>query len=78
MMQGFKRNQISRNTYKKFYIQKLKEINKKVTSEELAKYVNKSKRVASHYLLKLEKEKVIECDKSQEPYLYFITTSSVR
>ena len=78
MMMGFKRNQISRNSYKEFYIKKLKELNKKVTAQEFAKYIRKSKRVSNHYLLKLEKEKLIYCDKSSRPYLYFISTSSVR
>ena len=74
MMNGFKRNQISRGSYKKFYVNKLKELNKKVSSQEFAKYTGKSKRVTSHYLTKLEREKIISCDKSKEPYLYFIST----
>ena len=78
MMLGFKRNQISRGSYKKFYINKLKEANKKLTSQEFAKLINKSKRVANHYLLKLEKEKLVSCDRNHWPYLYFISTSSVR
>jgi len=78
MLSGFKRNQISRGSYKEFYINKLKEINKKVTSEELSKYLKKSKRVTNHYLLKLEKEKLIFCDRNIWPYRYFISTSSVR
>lgn len=77
MLKGFKRNQISRNSYKEFYINKLKEMNKKVTSEEFSKYLKKSKRVTNHYLLKLEKNKLINCDRNHWPYLYFITTSSV-
>ncbi len=78
MLKGFKRNQISRNSYKEFYINKLKEVNKKITSEELSRYIKKSKRVVNHYLLKLEKENLINCDRNHWPYLYFITTSSVR
>jgi len=78
MMQGFKRNQISRNSYKKFYMSKLKEINKKITAQELADYINKSKRVANHYLLKLKKDGLISSNKTTRPYLYFISTSSVR
>ena len=78
IMEGFKRNQISRGSYKEFYINKLKEINKKVTSKELAKYLNKGKRVINHYLLKLEKQGLIKCDRNNWPYLYFISTSSVR
>ncbi|MCX6751045.1 MAG: LAGLIDADG family homing endonuclease, partial [Candidatus Pacearchaeota archaeon] len=50
MMKGFNRNQISRGSYREFYINKLKEINKKITSEEFSKCINKSKRVANHYL----------------------------
>ena len=78
MLKGFKRNQIYRNSYKEFYMDKLKEVNKKITSEELSKYLKKSKRVINHYLLKLEKENLINCDRNNWPYLYFITTSSVR
>ncbi|MBR9706063.1 hypothetical protein GOV14_03450 [Candidatus Pacearchaeota archaeon] len=78
MMQGFKRNQISRGSYKEFYINKLKELNKKISAKEFAQYLNKSKRVANHYLLKLEKENLIKCDRNNWPYLYFISTSSVR
>lgn len=78
MMKGFKRNQISRGTYKDFYIKKLRELNRKVNAKEFAKYINKSKRVTNHYLLKLEKQKLIKCDRNNWPYLYFITTSSVR
>ena len=77
MMNGFKRNQISRNSYKEFYINKIKEFDK-VTAIELAKRLQKSKRVINHYLLKLEKEKLIQCDRKNWPYLYFISTSSVR
>ncbi len=78
MMEGFKRNQISRNSYRNFYINKLKELNKKITSRDFADYLNKSKRVVNHYLLKLEKQKLIFCDRNKWPYLYFISTSSVR
>ena len=78
MMGGFKRNQISRDSYKEFYINNLKKLNKKVTAKEFSEYINKSKRVSNHYLLKLEKEKLINCDRNNWPYLYFISTSSVR
>jgi len=78
MMQGFKRNQISRGSYKKFYMRKLKELNRKVTAKEFAEYLKKGKRVVNHYLFKLEKENLIKCDKNNWPYLYFITTASVR
>jgi len=74
MMEGFKRNQISRNSYKEFYTNKLKEINKKVNAKEFAEYLKKSKRVVNHYLSKLEKEKLIICDKNHWPYLYFTST----
>lgn len=74
IMKSFKRNQISRDSYKKFYVDKLKEVNKKITSKEFADYLNKSKRVINHYLLKLEKEKLISCDRTHWPYLYFIFT----
>lgn len=78
MLKGFKRNQISRNSYKEFYINKLKEISKKITSKEFAEYIGKSKRTADHYLSKLKREKKIFCDKTSWPHLYFISTSSVR
>ncbi len=74
MMKEFKRHQISRGTYREFYIKKLKEMNKKVTAEEIASFIGKGKRVVSHYLLKLERERLIECNKAKEPYLYFIIT----
>jgi len=75
---GFKRNQISRNSYKEFYVNKLKRINKKICAKEFADYLNKSKRVVNHYLLKLEKQGFVSCDRDKWPYLYFISTSSVR
>ncbi|MAH03166.1 hypothetical protein CMI39_00045 [Candidatus Pacearchaeota archaeon] len=78
MMKGFKRNQISRGTYQEFYIKKLEEINRKITSKEFAEYIGKSKRVVNHYLSKLEREGLISRDKGSWPYLYFISTSSVR
>lgn len=74
IMNGFKRNQISRGSYKKFYIRKLKNMGKGVTSKEFAMKLNKSERVVSHYLLKLKREGLIKCDKSVWPYLYFIST----
>lgn len=78
MMSSFKRNQISRGSYKEFYINKLRELNEEVTAQQFADYIKKSKRVVNHYLLKLEKEKMISCEKNSRPYLYFISTSSVR
>jgi len=78
IMKGFKRNQISRNSYRIFYVNKLKEIDRKITSKEFAEYLNKSKRVIDHYLSKLAKEKLVLKDKGSWPYLYFISTSSVR
>ena len=74
IMKGFKTKQISRDSYKKFYINKLKEINKKITTKEFADYLGKSKRVVDHYLLKLLKEKLVSRDKESWPYLYFIST----
>ena len=78
LMRGFKRNQISRGSYKLFYTNKLKELNKKITSKEFADILGKSKRVIDHYLLKLEREGLISCNRNVWPYLYFISTSSVR
>lgn len=78
MMAGFKRNQISRGSYKDFYVNKLNELGRKVTAKDFSKYINKSKRVTNHYLLKLEREKMISCNKKIWPHLYFISTSSVR
>jgi hypothetical protein len=74
IMESFKRNQISRNSYKDFYVNKLRKLNKKVTAKEFANYLRKSKRTINHYLLKLEKQKIISCDRDQWPYLYFIST----
>ena len=54
------------------------EVNKKVTSKEFSKIIGKSKRTANHFLLKLKKEGLISWDGSVWPYLYFISTSSVR
>ena len=78
MMIGFKRNQISRGSYKEFYIRELKKLKKKVTSEEFANHLKKGKRVVNHYLSKLKKEGSIQYDKTHWPHLYFISTSSVR
>lgn len=78
IMNSFKRNQISRNSYKEFYVKELKKLNKRVTAEEFANSLKKNKRVVNHYLSKLKKEKLIQCDKNYWPRLYFISTSSVR
>lgn len=75
---SFKRNQISRGSYKEFYINKLKELNRKVTIIEFAKIINKSTRNAAHYIRKLKKQNLISEDKDKWPHLYFISTSSVR
>ena len=72
ILNGFKRNQISRNSYRAFYLKKLRELNKKITAQEFANHLNKSKRVINHYLLKLEKEKLVKCNRTVWPYLYFI------
>jgi len=78
IMNGFKRNQISRGSYKEFYINKLREINRKVTIREFSKLISKSYRNTSHHIKKLKKDGLISEDKGQWPYLYFISTSSVR
>ena len=80
MMKGFQRNQISRGSYKEYYLNKLKDHGKEVSAIELAKFINKSKRTVNHFLLKLEKDKLIERTNKGEgkPYLYRISTSSVR
>jgi len=78
IMKGFKRNQISRGTYKDFYINKLKEINKKATLKELSQFIGKSKRNVNHYIIKLKKEGLVKEDKNNWPHLYSISTSSVR
>ena len=80
MMGGFQRNQISRGSYKEYYLNKLKEYDKEASAIELAKFLNKSKRTVNHFLLKLEKDKLIErTNKGKgKPYLYSISTSSVR
>lgn len=78
VMQGFKRNQISRGSYKDFYVNKLKEINKKVTIKQFAEIIGKKMRNTTHYIKKLREEGLICEDKRQHPHLYFIRTSSVR
>lgn len=67
---SYKRKQVSRSTARQFYTNKLKEINKYVTAEELSNMLEKSKRVVSHYLTILDREKRINVDKSKMPYLY--------
>ena len=49
-----------------------------ITAEELAKQLNKSKRVINHFFHKLEKDKLISHKPGRKPYLYFISNSSVR
>ncbi|MFH1311351.1 MAG: LAGLIDADG family homing endonuclease [Nanoarchaeota archaeon] len=78
MMRGFKRNQISRGSYRDFYVKRLKEYGKEVSAIDFSKYLNKSKRTLNHFLSKLEKEKLISSNRKHRPYLYFISTSSVR
>jgi hypothetical protein len=78
IMMGFKRNQISRGSYRRFYVNKLKELNKKVTIEEFSKIIKKNKRTVNHYIKKLREEKLVNRDSSQWPHRYFISISSVR
>jgi hypothetical protein len=73
MMKGYKRNQISRGTYREFYIKKIKEANEKVTIKELSEITGKNKRTVNYFLLKLEKENLVTRDKSKWPYLYSIS-----
>jgi len=78
IMHGFKRNQITRGSYKQFYINKLKEIKQKVTIKEFSRLIGKSERNTAHHIRKLKKEGLISEDKTLWPHLYFISTSSVR
>lgn len=64
------RNQISRNTAFQFYTQKLKEIDKPITTRELSKKLGKSKRVVNHYLTILMRKNLIKVNKSKSTYLY--------
>lgn len=73
MMLGFKRNQISRGSFKEFYIQKLKEMGKEVTSRELSQLIQKNVRTTSHFLLKLEKLGKVVSNKEVWPYKYSIS-----
>jgi len=73
MMKGYKRNQISRGSYREFYIKKIKEANKEMTTKELSKITGKDKRTINYFLLKLEKENLIVCNKSKWPYQYSIS-----
>jgi len=66
----YKKKQVIRNTAKKYYLNKLKKLNKKSTAKDFADRLNKKKRVISHYLKQLEKENLINVDKSQTTYLY--------
>jgi hypothetical protein len=78
IIKSFKRKQISRDSYREFYVNKLKELNNGITVGEFAKYTGKSKRTINHFFSKLERERLILRDKTHWPYLYFISTSSVR
>jgi DNA-binding transcriptional ArsR family regulator len=78
IMLGFKRKQISRGSYKQFYVNKLKEINKKISIKEFSKIIGKSERNTAHHIRKLKKDELVSIDKNQWPHLYFIKTSSVR
>jgi len=78
IMNSYKTTQISRNSYKEFYIKKLLELDRSVTNQELAKILGKSKNNINYYLLKLEKDGLVTCNREAWPYLYFISTSSVR
>ena len=77
MINSYKRKQISRNTAYKFYIEKLKEINKPVKAIELSEYLGKSKRVISHYLTRLMRKNMINVNKSNVAYLYSYKESSI-
>lgn len=70
IMKSFKRNQVSRNTGKEFYLKKLREISRPITSEELSKITNKSKRNVNHFLLLLERNEKLIVDKNKIPYVY--------
>ncbi|MEA3248084.1 MAG: LAGLIDADG family homing endonuclease [Nanoarchaeota archaeon] len=73
MMKGYKRNQISRGTYKEFYIKKMKEVDREITTKELSEITGKSKRTINYFLLRLEKEDLLICNRSKWPYLYSIS-----
>lgn len=70
IMNSFKRNQVSRNTGKEFYLKKLKEINRPIAAVELSKTINKNKRTVNHYLLLLERSGKLNVDKNKVPYVY--------
>lgn len=70
ILNSYQRNQISRNTWKEFYIRKLKEVGKPISADEFAKTLGKSKRVTNHYLTKLDRENLIRVNKSKITYFY--------
>jgi len=71
ILKNYKKRQILRNTSENFYIQKLKDV-KEISASELSIKLNKSKRVVSHFLTKLERSGKISANKSSLPYIYYI------
>ena len=70
ILKSYKRNQVSRNTAREFYLQKLKEIGKPVTAREFSEKLGKDKRTVNHYLTRLMRKNLIKVDKSRIAYLY--------
>lgn len=70
ILSTYERNQLSRNTALKFYVNEIQKIGKPVSATELSKTLGKSKRVINHYLTILDKKSLIKVDKSKVRYLY--------
>lgn len=72
IINSYKRKQVSRNTALSFYAKELRKINTPILASEFAKIVGKSKRVVNHYLLKLEKQNLLNIDKSNVGWKYSV------
>lgn len=75
MLKSYKRHQISRNSYKEYYLNLFKNLEKPITSEELSKMINKSRGVVHHHLFRLEKENLISSKKIGKSHFYSLNRS---
>ena len=69
IMNGYQRNQISRNSYREYYLNKLREFGT-INARDFAIRLNKSKRVVNHYLTKLDREGLINVNKDNVRYSF--------
>ena len=72
ILNTYKVKQISRDSWKRFYINKLKEVGRPVNAAEFAKILDKSKRVVNHHLTRLDRKSLIKVDKTTVKYLYSV------